>query len=260
MKQLAVIGENVTKYSLSPYVHNFWLNKYNLPHNYIACDVDRKGLAEFIKDARSKFFGFNVTTPFKNEILQYLDQVDEIGEKTESINVVKNINGKLYGYNTDMMAFTKQFNLKKKYQRIVILGLGGVTRSILFALINFFQSEEIYIISRKVTINNLEKSLSKKIIYSDYSNLPELLKTTNLLINTTPKDVIDEIINVRDLQNNVELFDVNYINTNFHDKLNLANIKVLKGNNMFVEQAKHSFDIWFNILPSEIDINELKIC
>lgn len=257
MQQLAVVGEKVSTYSLSPLVHNFWLKKYNLPYSYVAYDIDVNNLANFMDICKKDFLGFNVTIPFKSEILQYLSNIDEIGIKTQSINVVKNINGQLHGFNTDMKAFINQFDLTKKYNRIVILGAGGVAKSIVVALINFFSSNEVFIVSRKVKNENFTPIFSEKIFFKSYSELPKLLETTDLIINTTPISIIDDLINIKDLSPHVEIFDVNYIDSSFHCEVRKANIKILNGLNMFIEQAKYSFHIWFNILPDAEDIREL---
>lgn len=260
MHKLAVIGEKVSSYSISPIIHNNWLKKYNLPYSYYAYDIKVNNLAKFISDSKDNLLGFNVTTPFKNEILQYLDVLDETVIKTQSANVVKNIKGKLHGFNTDMKSFVNQFDLNKKYNRIVVMGAGGVAKTILFALTEFFQSDEIFIISRQAHIKDFDFISNKKIYIKSYEELPLLLKSTDLLINTTPIHVINELISVENLSPKIDIFDVNYIESKFHEEANKANIKISKGLNMFMDQAKYSFFIWFNILPENELEHKFKTC
>lgn len=260
MHKLAVIGEKVSSYSISPLIHNAWLKEYNLPYHYYAHDIKEDNLAKFVSDSRDNLQGFNVTTPFKSVILNYLDVLDKTVTKTQSVNVVKNINGKLYGFNTDMKAFVNQFDLNKKYNRIVVMGTGGVAKTILYSLIEFFQSDEIFVISRQDHHKDLNFITSKKIYFKNYKELPEILKNTDLLINTTPINAIDELINIDNLSLKTDIFDVNYVDSKFHKQASEANIKISKGFNMFIDQAKYSFFIWFNILPSSKLEYKFKIC
>ena len=87
-----------------------------------------------------EFYGLNVTIPYKESVIQYLDELDKIASEIGAVNTIKFIrkNGRtsLKGYNTDIIGFTNSItpHLKKEHQKALILGTGGASKAIAFAL------------------------------------------------------------------------------------------------------------------------------
>ena len=106
----------------------------------------------------------NVTVPFKNSIIKYLDKLSEISEKTQSVNTVYKFQNKIYGHNTDSLGFSlslEQTQFKTKGKIAFILGAGGVTSSIVYALRSKGDSE-IYVTNRtREKAENLKKIFSE---------------------------------------------------------------------------------------------------
>ena len=155
IKKYFVIG-NPINHSLSPKLQNYWLKENNIKALYDKIQLNENDLENFIKDIRQqKITGCNVTVPFKQAVIPFLDKLSPEAKKTRSVNTIIFKDGSLVGYNTDIVGFTKaiqglSFNLRGK--KVLILGAGGVVPSIIFALIvlgvvNFLMSPPSSIIS-----------------------------------------------------------------------------------------------------------------
>ena len=106
MKKYLVIG-NPIGHSLSPLIHNHWMKKYRLFDSiYEKRKVEEKDLKDVVKEIRDdKIVGVNVTVPFKKLIIPFLDKLDIIATKTESVNTLLKVKNKIVGYNTDEPGF-----------------------------------------------------------------------------------------------------------------------------------------------------------
>ena len=88
MKKLLVIGKPID-HSLSPELHNHWIKKNKITAHYEKKSVELNDLPQIVKSVReNKIFGLNVTTPYKKEIIKYLDFLSPEAEQTESVNTV----------------------------------------------------------------------------------------------------------------------------------------------------------------------------
>ena len=129
-----VIG-NPVRHSLSPIIHNGAFRRMGLNAVYLAFEV--KDLKEAIHGIRGLGIrGVSVTLPFKNQIIPFLDKVEDVAGKIKAVNTLLNEGEKLVGYNTDwrgaLEALEEKVDLKGK--RVVLLGAGGAARAIGFAL------------------------------------------------------------------------------------------------------------------------------
>ena len=101
MIKLQVIGYPI-KHSLSPKIHSTVMDFLEVPYLYEAKEIREEELESYINKARQEnVLGFNVTMPHKQSIMKFLDSIDEAALLYGAVNTVKNIDGKLYGYNTD---------------------------------------------------------------------------------------------------------------------------------------------------------------
>ena len=129
MKKYLVIG-NPINHSLSPKLHNYWIKKNNINAVYEKKKVNEKNLESIIYQIKNKNIqGINVTVPFKNVIIPYLDLLSPEANATQSVNTVYLNGDKVVGHNTDIAGF--ELSLKKiKYdvnnKKVLILGSGGV--------------------------------------------------------------------------------------------------------------------------------------
>ena len=100
---LGILG-NPLKQSMSPMVHNHWINKYNLDSYYCKFQLEK---IDKIKTAIRvlNLQGLNVTIPYKKKIIKHLDKIDKTAKRLQAVNTIFNNKGVLEGYNTDVTGF-----------------------------------------------------------------------------------------------------------------------------------------------------------
>ena len=137
MKKYFVIG-NPIDHSLSPMLHNYWFKKNNINSSYDKRKINEDEIKSIIYDIKqNRIQGINVTVPFKNKVIPFLDELTSDAQYTQSVNTIYLDNGKTIGHNTDIAGFelsikNSKYDISKK--TILILGSGGVVPSIIFSL------------------------------------------------------------------------------------------------------------------------------
>src|SRR5699024_2337850 len=108
MYQFGLIGYPI-KHSLSPWIHEQFLQKASLDGSYSIIEINPdQNFEEQINHMRNRNMdGFNVTVPYKQKIIPYLDEIDEEANKMGAFNTVVNRDGKWIGYNTDGMGYLR---------------------------------------------------------------------------------------------------------------------------------------------------------
>lgn len=136
-KVFGIIGDPVD-HSLSPTMHNIAFKELGIKAVYGAFLVKPENLAKAIEGIKAlNIKGVSVTIPHKEAIVPYLDEIDQVALKIGAVNTILNENGVLKGYNTDWIGVIKAFEEKGvqlKGKRVVILGAGGASRAIIYAL------------------------------------------------------------------------------------------------------------------------------
>src|SRR4030042_1627997 len=129
-----IIG-NPVWHSLSPMIHNSFFKRLARNAVYLAFEV--KNLEEALRGIRGlEVMGVSVTTPFKTQVVPFLDKIEGLAKKIGAVNTIVNRGGRLIGYNTDcegaLGALEEEMNLRGK--KVVLLGAGGAARAIGFGL------------------------------------------------------------------------------------------------------------------------------
>ena len=137
-KKFGIIG-NPIKHSLSPVLHNYWFKKYGINASYSTMELKDNELPEVIKRIKDKDLnGINVTLPYKQKIVPYLDVLVNEAEITSSVNTIYlDDNQTIVGENTDVFglqaAYLKEVdNISKK--KGLVIGAGGVSPSVILSL------------------------------------------------------------------------------------------------------------------------------
>ena len=164
MKNFLVIG-NPIEHSLSPKLHNHWIKKNNLSAFYYKKKLDISELEDLVKKVREKKInGINVTIPFKNSIIPFLDKLSNEAEKTQSVNTIYLNDKMVVGHNTDIEGFEmaiRHINYDVNGKKVLLLGAGGVSPSIIVALKNM-KASKILISNRTLSkAYNIKKNLKK---------------------------------------------------------------------------------------------------
>lgn len=227
---IGLLGHNIS-YTYSPDIHK------RLGYDYQVFDLDENQLKDFMR--QRKFQAINVTIPYKAEVIQYCDEVDEVALRLNAVNTIVNKEGKLYGYNTDVlgMKFALTYNnVEIRGKKVLILGTGSTSESVMESL-QSFNPKTILKIGRKTDVN--------------YDNL-EAVKDFEIIINTTPRGVYP---NIYDSPLDLDVFDhleavvdvvYNPLNTQLIRTAKDKGIKAFGGLMMLVAQAVYSSEYFFD--------------
>jgi len=185
--------------------------------------------------------GLNVTIPYKESVLSFLDEQNELVKQTGACNCIKIVNGKLTGFNTDVIGFEKSLltNLQSYHKNALILGTGGAAKAVEFVL----KKNHIHYtyVSRRHSKNNVT-----------YEQLtPAVLEEHKLIINTTPVGMYPKVNEILPLPfeaitSKHFLFDLVYnpAKTSFLKKAEEKGATIQNGYEMLVCQAEESWKIW----------------
>ena len=260
MKKFCVIG-NPIDHSLSPKLHNFWLKKNKIEAIYEKKLLDEKEIPKLIESVRkSEINGVNVTVPFKNSVIPFLDALSSEAKKTNSVNTICTEEDKIIGHNTDIVGFElalRYINYEVKRKRALIIGAGGVSPSIIYALKNM-GCEKIYLTNRTFEKAEKIKETFNDIIVQKWGDIPEF----DIVINATSVGLKNENFDfdLNKFGNNKFFYDVIYnpSETNFLKMAKLNGNKTENGRMMFIYQAHQSFALWNKVLP-KIDQESIEI-
>ena len=196
-------------------------------------------------ESKETLCGFNVTIPYKQQVFAYLDELDEAAQAIGAVNVVKVIDkeGKQYlkGYNSDYIGFTESIRplLKPHHTRALILGTGGASKAVNFAL-------------RQMGIETLYVSRTARegiITYNDLT--PELMVQHTIIVNTTPLGMHPKVnecppIDYSTITEQHLLYDVIYnpAKTLFLQHGEEHGATISNGMDMLIGQAKAAWKIW----------------
>ncbi len=225
--EYGLIAEKLS-HSFSKEIHNKLAD-----YTYELKELKRSELEEFI--LKKEFKAINVTIPYKEAVMPYLDEIDDKASAIGSVNTVVNKNGKLYGYNTDFFGM-KQLCLKNgisfKDKKVLILGSGGTAKTA-YAVSKDMGGDEIYFVSRNKTKNTVTYDEAQKIHFD-----------ADIIINTTPVGMYPNIdkapINLSDFKYLTAVVDVIYnpLKTKLVLEAEKLGIKAVGGLYMLVAQAK----------------------
>ncbi|MFB4166543.1 shikimate dehydrogenase [Virgibacillus sp. JSM 102003] len=267
--KLGLVGFPI-KHSLSPWIHNQFLQKAGIEGTYSIMEINPDNSFELglkrIKE--SQVDGYNVTVPYKKQIINYLDDLDKNAELIGAVNTVVCKNGKWVGYNTDgigyVIALRNKFPeiFRDKTNRILIIGAGGAAYGIYYGL----KSEGF----TRIDIANRTRSSAKAIaIIGDndvetslltLGEAQEFINSYNLIIQTTSvgmkPNTEETIIPVELLKRNSIVSDIIYqpLNTRFLRDAREAGASIHYGHTMLLYQAQYAFQLWTN---KKIPIDEM---
>ena len=261
MKKYLVIG-NPIEHSLSPKLHNYWIKKNNIDAVYDKKQLNKVDIDNIILEVKSgKIDGINVTVPFKQSVIPFLDELTPLAKEAQSVNTIFKENNKIIGHNTDIGGFElalKYINYDVKDKKIFILGAGGVVPSIILSLKKMGVSRIILSNRTKKKAEDLKK-IYRDIEIVDWGEIADF----NIIINATSVGLKsdDEIkLDYTDIGPNKLFYDVIYNpkQTNFLSKAKKFGNQIENGKMMFIYQAHQAFAIWHKILPN-IDEETIKL-
>lgn len=246
MKLYGIIGYPLTQ-SASPSFFNSKFAEERIDARYIPFEIENIEELPHILAENPELCGFNVTIPYKQKVMRYLDGLSDDAKEIDAVNVVKIVRNedgrqKLYGYNSDVIGFTRSIEelVKGKHSKALILGTGGASKAIAYSLKQL--GIEYLFVSRKAG--------NGKIAYSDLNK--EIIESHTLIINCTPLGMVGHGIDqcpdipYEMLGANHLLYDIVYNpeNTLFLQKGKEKGAATKSGYEMWHLQALASWEIW----------------
>ena len=260
-KKFGIIGKPLS-HSLSPILHSYWFKKNKINANYSLIQIELEQIKGIITKIRNgELQGINVTVPYKQAVIPFLDTIVDEAKNTLSVNTITlNEEGKLVGNNTDVygleQGFISKINTNLKQSKIFVLGAGGVTPSIIYAL-KKNRFEKIFVGNR--TLKKAEDIKKKfpfiKIV--EWEKIEQEAESTDIMINTTSlglKSGDDFKQEFKHIKKNLIYYDIIYNpeETMMIKKFKKRNIQTLNGLEMFIYQGQRSFSLWNKVNP-ELD-------
>ena len=239
MKTFGLLGKNIS-YSFS---RGYFTEKFNTleltDYEYVNFDLPSIELLPSILN--DNVLGFNVTIPYKEAVMEFLDIVSDEAREIGAVNTVKVENGRLIGFNTDYVGFEESLKplLKPHHKKALILGTGGASKAIKYVLGRL--KIQFKVVSRKPSKDQISyNDLTKKII-----------EEHTIIINCTPLGTFPNIDNSPDipykyLNNNHLLYDLIYnpAKTTFLAEGEQKGATIFNGQRMLELQAEKAWEIW----------------
>lgn len=223
--------------------HSFSKEIHDLIGNYGYELVEKKPdeVEDFIKNGGFK--AINVTIPYKETVMPFLDHISDKAKMIGSVNTVVRKDGKLYGYNTDFVGFSNMLDkagIDVENKTVAILGTGGTCKTA-FAVCKSRNAKEILKVSRKPDGENLS-----------YVSLYERRKDVSVIVNTTPCGMYPDnesfAVDVDEFENVESAVDVIYnpLCTPLLQRAQKKGLKTTNGLYMLVSQAVAASELFFD--------------
>ena len=209
-----------------------------LGYDYELCEVAPEALDCFMK--AKNFEGINVTMPYKQAVIPYLDEIDEVASEIGAVNTIVNRDGKLYGYNTDFYGMERLFEhaeVDPYGKKVAVLGGGGTSKTAM-AVLKSLGASEIISVSRSGEVS--------------YNDLYESHSDVEIIVNTTPVGMYPNIwgkpveINRFDRLSGVIDSVYNPLNTTMVLEAKERKIPAEAGLYMLVAQAIRASELFLN--------------
>ena len=266
--RLAAVVAKPIKHSVSPFIHNTAFEKTAVNGVYLALEIEEEDLEATVANIRRyNMFGINLSMPYKQEVIQYLDELAPSARLIGAVNTVVNKNGTLIGYNTDGKGFFKSLpSFAIQGKKMTILGAGGAATAII-AQAALDNAEEIFVFTRQAsyekTVRKMEaiscqtKSRIQVLTLEDVDSLQNTINQSDLLVNGTSLGMdgismpLPEQI---ELPSQILVADVIYqpFETPFLKWARNQNVTAVNGLGMLLYQGAEAFELWTGkTMPSQ---------
>ena len=258
--RLAAVVANPIKHSISPFIHNSAFEATGINGVYLAWEVEVSDLAETVANIRRyQMFGINLSMPYKEEVIPYLDELSDEVRLIGAVNTVVNQNGNLIGYNTDGKGFFKSlpsFTILGK--KMTLLGAGGAAKAVLAqAILDGASQVSVFVRSTsmektKAYLERLQSETGFRVdLYAleEHSVLQERIAASDLLVNATSVGMDGKSSPVPEnllLSENLLVADIIYqpFETPFLQWAKSQGNVAVNGLGMLLYQAAEAFKLW----------------
>ena len=267
--RLAAVVANPIKHSISPFIHNTAFEATATNGVYVAWEIETSDLEQTIRNIRRyQMFGINLSMPYKEQVIPYLDELSDEARLIGAVNTVVNHDGILIGYNTDGKGFFKSlpsFTITGK--KMTLLGAGGAAKSILAqAILDGANQISVFVRESsmektKSYLDRLEEQTGFKVdLYAleDVSELQARIVESDLLVNATSVGMDGQSSPVPEsivLPETLLVADIIYkpFETPFLKWARSQGNPAVNGLGMLLHQAAEAFQLWTGKeMPTEV--------
>lgn len=248
-------------HSLSPKMQNAMIDAAHIDAYYQSFEVAPQLFEQAIVGLKTlQINGFNVSTPYKNQIIDYLDDISPLAQRLQAVNTVKRIKNRLVGTNTDGDGFWQSIIRQQPKENIVVIGTGGAARAIIASAreygvrnISVFNRAHQNWSQRETEIAYLSQGIGHLEDLADNQALTQALRQTDMLINATTVGMNDARTLLTDYQLSLMplhslVVDIIYRNqqTALLKSASQRGLLTMNGVSMLVNQGALSFEYWFD--------------
>lgn len=282
MKKACVIGYPIS-HSLSPVIHNYWLDKYNIEGSYDAVEVKPEHLEDFITNLdKNGFRGCNITVPHKEEAWNIISKLNKLEDAEQELDLPQHVakymqavntlvvdeenDNNLVATNTDFLGFSRNLienapDFDYRNSVAYIIGAGGASKAIAFALACLHVQQIIITNRTREKAEEIKNILVNDFQYPednfdviDWDRRNEFFEHCNLVVNTTSlgmKNMPELDVDISTLPENSLVTDIIYnpLETKLLKQARELGHVVVDGIGMLLHQAAPGFEAWFGKKP-----------
>ena len=263
-KLLGVLGAPIG-HSLSPIIQNEALRAAGLDYVYAALPVRADALTSAVHGLRDAgIAGFNVTIPFKTEIIPLMDDLSEDARRIHAVNtVIVEENGRLVGHNTDVTGFLAGFAERRialTEKKAVLVGAGGAARAVLWGLLRSKVSSVV------IGVRNASKGAALAADFATHGDVraygfddpafTSALGSADIIVQTTPLGMTPHVgemppVDVAAIKSSAVFYDLIYTpaETRFLRAAAAHGHETINGETMLVAQGAEAFFLWTGVRP-----------
>ena len=257
---VAVLGSPVA-HSKSPFLHGYWLEKYNISGYYLPIDISSDNLEKALKTMpHMGFVGANVTLPHKEKVLSIADNISDRAALIGAANtLVFQPDGKIYADNTDGYGFIENIRQHAPQWRAaegpaLVLGAGGAARAVVSALIEAGVQEVLVANRTRSRAEQIQSDFGARVNVIEWVKAAEEIPFANTLVNTTSLGMIGKPklnLSLTGLKSATLVTDLVYtpLETDLLCKAREVGCAVVDGLGMLIHQAVPGFERWFGYKP-----------
>ena len=269
MKKLFGVLGNPIEHSLSPLIHNDAFNQYGIEGDYLPFLIEENAIGQAVNGLKAiGAGGFNVTVPFKESVIPYMDALDPFAKEVGAVNTAVIKNGKVTGYNTDGPGFVKSLapliDHEFAEKRVLIIGGGGAARGIYCAMAKTGVA--------RMDIANRTLSAARQIVEDCHNGTPSAMLSLeeaersvasyDIIIQTTSvglSSLHESPISLLGIKEKTVVCDIIYnpLKTKFLREAENNGAIIQTGVEMFVHQAALAFELWTGIMPDSERMKQL---
>ncbi|MCX5513857.1 shikimate dehydrogenase [Kaistia algarum] len=248
------------RHSRSPLIHRHWLGRYGIAGDYIPHAVPPEKIAGFLRAfPASGFVGGNVTVPHKEIAFASVDRTDAVAEALGAVNTIFFEDGKLVGANTDAPGFLANLDQSAsdfggRGGPAIVLGAGGGARAVIWSL-RERGFAPIHVVNRtRARAEALAERFGAAVRAAGWEDLPALLPSASILVNTTSLGMEGEPpleIDLEPAPDELLVTDIVYVPlvTPLLAKARQRGLATVDGLGMLLHQAAPGFERWFGTRP-----------